>query len=137
MQDIFFCEKYPIEDIVYSHKIYHEGSEEWRPALLANIREHGLANPLIIYNHDRGPKLKRRWLKVGNNRLWALREMGWKYAPCLVTGECVHPCVKVTLEEANAMLKDGYLVWEDRDRGTQLILKDMCLAANHEYPSDT
>lgn len=135
MRDIFYCEKFPVGEINFSTKFYHEGSEEWRPALADNIREHGLVNPLYMVN-DRGPHYAQLWLKTGNNRLWAIKSLGWSHVPVIITGSCPHPCKKITVKEANALLGDGYFVWEMRHWGMSLELKGMCLAADGEYPSD-
>lgn len=134
MFDIFFCAEYPIEDINFSTRVYHEGSEKWRPALADNIREQGLVNPLIILNH-RGEGYTTKYLKTGNNRLWALKELGWTHVPCIVTGSCDHPCIKVTLKEAESYFKDGRLVCKNTSLGKSLVLRDVCKPEDRVYPT--
>jgi len=136
MFEIHYCPDYPLEDIQFSTKVYHEGSEKFRPALAKNISEQGLVNPLIILNHRDPARYKERWLKTGNNRLWALKHLGWTHAPCLVTGHCDHPSKKVTFEEAQGYCKDGTLSYDIEPHGSELQMKDVCKPENYEYPSD-
>ncbi len=137
MFDIWFCPIVPLDAITVSKKVYKEGSEIWRLALAKNISEHGLVNPLLVLNH-RGPKYKGNWLKTGTNRIWALRHLGWKTAPCLVTGTCDYwPATKVTLEEAQSHIKDGRLIVIEEAHGWILHLENVCLPEDYVYPSDT
>ena len=130
---IYYCPEYPLEDIQFSTQVHKEGSEKFRPALAQNISEQGLVNPLIVLNHDRG-KYKKKWLKTGNNRLWALKNLGWTHAPCLVTGACEYPCKQVTFEEAQGYCKDGTLSCDLEAHGEVLQMKDVCKPENYEYP---
>jgi len=134
MFDIHYCPEYPLEDIQFSKNVYKEGSEKFRPALAENISKQGLVNPLIVLNHDRG-KYKKKWLKTGNNRYWALKHLGWTHAPCLVTGSCEYPSTKVSFEEAQSLFKDGTLVYLEEAHGAVLQLKDVCKPENYEYPN--
>lgn len=75
--------------------------------MASDIEANGLVNPLIVLNHPR-PKCPNNWLMVGTNRLWAVRHLGWKTAPCVVTGACDEPSVELhTWAELEAMFKDG------------------------------
>jgi len=134
MFDIYYCPEYPLEDIEFSKLVYKEGSEKFRPALAKNISEQGLVNPLIILNHRDPERYKARWLKTGNNRLWALKHLGWTHAPCIVTGHCNYPAMKVTFEEASAYFKDGRLSYDLEAHGAVLQMKDVCKPENYEYP---
>ena len=108
--------------------------DDFRRALAENISKQGLANPLIILNHRDPARYKERWLKTGNNRLWALMHLGWTHAPALVTGHCDHPCIKVTFEEAQSYIKDGRLSYDIEAHGGVLQMKDVCLPEQYEYP---
>ena len=134
MFDIYYCPKYPIEDIQYSRNVWKEGMDEFRPALARNIAEQGLVNPLIILNHRDPERYKERWLKTGNNRFWALKHLGWTHVPAIVTGKCDHPCVKVTLEEAKQYCKDGDLVYVEEAHGGVLQMQNVCKPEDYEYP---
>jgi len=133
--DIWYCEKYPLDEIQVSDRVYHPGSEVWRPALADNIREQGLVNPLIVLNHRDRTKYKERWLKIGNNRYWALRELNWEYAPVIITGTCpIEPKQKLTFEEAKQYFKDGEL-WYDTETGYETLrLRKVSDPAKYEYP---
>ena len=135
MFDIYYCQDYPIEDIQFSTKIVKEGIDEWRPALAQNIKEQGLVNPLILLNHRDPTRYKERWLKTGNNRLWALKHLGWTHVPVIITGKCDYPCKKVTLEEAATYFKDGELRYEIEAFGGVLLLRDVCKPEDYEYPN--
>lgn len=135
MLDIWYCPTYPIEAINASDKIVKEGIEEWRPALARNISEQGLVNPLIILNHRDPVRYKSRWLKTGNNRLWALKHLGWTHAPCIVTGTCeFEPKLKLSFDEAKSYFRDGELEMVDEAYGTVLQLRNVCKPENYEYP---
>lgn len=135
MFKIFYCPEYPLEDIQYSKNIRKDGMEKFRPALAQNIAEQGLVNPLIILNHRDPARYKERWLKTGNNRLWALQQLGWTHAPAIVTGKCDHPCTEITLEEANEYCKDGDLVYLEEAHGGVLQMQNVCKPENYEYPN--
>ena len=134
MFDIYYCPEYPLEDIQFSTKIVKEGSEKFRPALAENISKQGLVNPLIVLNHRDPTRYKERWLKTGNNRLWALKQLGWTHAPVLITGHCDYPCTQVTFEEAQEYIKDGELEMVEEAFGAVLQLRNVCKPENYEYP---
>jgi len=134
MFKIYYCPDYPLEDIQFSKIVYKEGSEKFRPALAKNISEQGLVNPLIVLNHREGT-YKKRWLKTGNNRLWALKHLGWTHAPVVITGHCDYPAKKVTFEEAQSLFKDGRLSYDVEAHGGVLQMKDTCKPEDYEYPN--
>ncbi len=134
MFDIYYCPAYPLDAIYASDKIKKEGMEKFRPALAKNISEQGLVNPLIILNHRDPARYKERSLKTGNNRLWALKHLGWTHAPCVVTGECEFPSQKVTFEEAQGLFKDGILSYDVEAHGGVLQMKEVCKPEDYEYP---
>lgn len=135
--DIWYCPSLPLDAINASTSVRKEGMEEWRPALAENIRQRGLVNPLIVLNHRDPRRYKLMWLKTGNNRLWALKHLGWATAPCIVTGTCDHlPKTRVTFDEAKTYFKDGELEIAHELHGTVLQLKDVCRPENYEYPNE-
>lgn len=135
MFDIYYCPEYPIDAIQASDKIVKEGMDEFRPALAQNIKEQGLVNPLIVLNHRDPKRYKTNWLKTGNNRLWALKYLGWETAPCVVTGSCEFPSKKVSFEEAQALFKDGTLSYDIEAHGGVLQMRNVCKPEDYEYPN--
>jgi hypothetical protein len=121
-------------DIQFAATIGTKGRDKWRPALLNNIREQGLVNPLILLNHRNPKNYKERWLKTGNNRFWCLQVLGWTHVPVIITGSCDHPCIKVTLEEAQTYCKDGHIVYIAEHHGDVLKMADHCKPEDRQYP---
>ena len=135
MFSIWYVPAYPLANINFSANIYKDGMEKFRPALAENIKQQGLVNPLIVLNHRDPARYQPNWLKTGNNRLWALKYLGWTHAPCIVTGDCnIEPKIKVTLDEAKAYFKDGQLEMVTEIHGTVLQLRGVCKPENYEYP---
>lgn len=62
-----------------------------RYLLLDDIRERGMLNPLVVWNHRNPPHPQWKlyplpyYLKLGLNRRWCLGELGFTHAPCIVT----------------------------------------------------
>lgn len=103
---VFFCPELPIGRINHDARPKPE-REAFRLALARDIEARGLINPLIVLNHPR-PKCANMWLMVGQNRLWALKHLGYLAAPAVVTGSCPVPAREVlTWEELRALFKDG------------------------------
>lgn len=103
---IWYCPEYPVSAINYSRRTRFENQEQARPALLADIRDYGLINPLIVLNH-RGEGYQPRYVMTGNNRLWAVRTLGWDTVPAIVTGECEYACEPVAWEDIGDYFPDG------------------------------
>lgn len=130
MYQIWYCPEYPVSKINSSKKVDRTGREDWRRALAENIREHGLANPLIILNH-RPPKFEARWLMTGTNRLWAIKHLGWETVPAIVTGNCdVEPRFPVEPEELQTYFRDGEVYFGTH--GPRL--RGVCKPEDYEYP---
>ena len=98
---IYFVPKFPLEILRYRDLASLDPiGTNWRKALLEDIRARGLKCPFLVYNHQMMrnaggspifPDLaqvipKAYHLRVGRNRRWALRELGWTEGPVLVTG---------------------------------------------------
>lgn len=108
----------------------------WFDALTENIREHGLASPLLVINqiaeHTSGAKPMR--VKTGQNRLRCLRILGWKHAPCIVVGELPEGLGGIplkTLAECQAMLGDGIIA---NEQGKTLRINSACSPEQCRYP---
>lgn len=98
---IYYVPKFPLEILRYRDLASLDPlGANWRKALLEDIRARGLKCPFLVYNHQMMrndakqaifPDLaavipKAYHLRVGRNRRWALRELGWTHAPAVVTG---------------------------------------------------
>lgn len=103
---MLYAPLFPVSEIGFD-KTPRPEREAWRLALAADIEAKGLVNPLIILNHPR-PKCPMNWLMVGTNRLWAVRHLGWRHVPAVVTGSCPFPNVEVgSWAELEKLFKDG------------------------------
>jgi hypothetical protein len=104
---LWYTPAYPIQRIQYSHKQEWSHKTDHLPALLAHIREHGLINPLIILNHRDPSQYKARYVMTGTNRLWCVKQLGWKTVPAIVTGDCDVPATRVEWEHIDDYFPDG------------------------------
>ena len=105
---------------------------DWRNALLEDIKARGMQCPLLVANHqlmknEGGSYLypdlamvvnKLYHLRVGRNRRWALEKLGWKTAPCVVSGtvsglDCASEQI-TTPERLGEIWTDGHIS-VDRD----------------------
>ncbi len=104
--EVWYVPQYPISAIDHTkHDARHHA--ELRARLADNIRQNGLVNPLIVLNHPR-EKCPPNWLMVGTNRLAALKMLGWRYAPCIVTGpKPVYESVPVASKDVPSYFRDG------------------------------
>lgn len=55
---------------------------KWSSGFLADIKENGLRNPLVVDGHT---SLRQYIVMVGNNRHWAARKLGWDTVPAVVS----------------------------------------------------
>jgi hypothetical protein len=103
---VFYCPELPL-NLVRHDQSPKGWKKAYRLALMDDIERRGLVNPLIVLNHPR-PKCKSMWLMVGQNRLWALKRLGWQTAPAVVTGTCPEAAREITSwDELRALFKDG------------------------------
>lgn len=99
-------------------------------ALAENIRQNGLVNPLIVLNH-RGQGWEHHWLMTGTNRHWAICHLGWKTAPCIVTGDSDGFGVEeIPPERLQEYFGDG----EVYIASTGPRLRNVALPERYEYP---
>lgn len=136
--EIWYCPEYPVEAINYSKVVFRPDWDHYRPQLLENIKQQGLVNPLILMNHRPKDQFKERWLKVGNNRMWAILQLGWKTVPVVITGECEYePKEYLGPENLNKYIKDGKAVIKPEAHGGigTIIMQGHCLPENLEYPN--
>lgn len=121
-----FCRHVPIELLHLRHEFPIE--TEWRYALREDIDKNGLASPLIC-NVVHG----RIIVRGGQNRLRCLRELGWKYVPCIVSGELpdgLHGLPLNSVAECQEYLADG-VVGND---GRHLKLSSALLPESGKFP---
>ena len=124
---ITYVENFPIERINI-----RKPKEEtpWRIALANNIKENGLKNPLIILNHEEPKRKVPYWLMVGQNRLWAIKYLGWRETPAIVTGVCEFAGKEVSWEDLPKYFKDGVPYRSPYG----IALKDVTDPEKEEYP---
>jgi hypothetical protein len=123
--DLYFVPEFPL------HLLRNKGIDEiktekfrqGRLLLLADIRERGMLNPLIVWNHTQDPHSAFKkdyplpwYLKLGLNRRWCLTELGYTYAPSFVTmnGGLKPPFSHEKIEHNEQILRywrDGTFVW--------------------------
>jgi hypothetical protein len=133
MYDLWYCPNYPIEDIMSSRKTDRTGREEIRARLAEDIRENGLVNPLVVFNH-RGHKYMHYHCMQGLNRLEALKILGWSTVPCIVTGECNHnPKVLVPLEQLQDYFPDGEVTIDPSQQSGPKII-NVIRPETYKYP---
>ena len=141
---VYFVPKFPLEILRYRDLASLDAlGLEWRKALLADISARGMKCPMLVLNHQNmknagGSPLfpdlamiipKPYHLRVGRNRRWALRELGWTHAPCLVTGP-VRPEWESELITTPERLQQ---VWTDGDLRVE---KDMVYCTGKCDPSE-
>jgi hypothetical protein len=112
--DLWYCATYPVDQLSAGPtELTHRAP--YLPALLEHIRQHGLINPLIVLNHRDPAAFVPRTVMTGTNRLWAVRQLGWRTVQALVTGrvddvlQFVTPVPLRNLQDAQRFFKDGEL----------------------------
>src|SRR5688572_25270548 len=84
---VWFVRRVPVESIRGGKPVPSLVAKEiWFPPLLSDIEERGLQNPLLIVSHHPRTDREHQWIRVGMNRLCAVKALGWSHAPCIVTG---------------------------------------------------
>lgn len=140
MFDIWYCPEFPVGAINFSKIVFRPDWDHYRPGLLENIKENGMVNPLILLNHRPIERYKPMWLKCGNNRMWAIRELGWSHVPVIITGECPYePKEKVEPENIQNYFKDGYAIIDETKMGGvgSIYMRGNALPEEMEYPTVT
>jgi ParB/RepB/Spo0J family partition protein len=72
-----------IKEHPLNHEIFNNIAEEKKEALKNSIKENGLINPLTVMAYQKGRKTDY-YVVSGHNRLSALKECGYKEAPCRI-----------------------------------------------------
>lgn len=141
---IYYVPQFPLEILRY-RDLYEKDplGREWRDNLKADIVARGLKCPLMVVNHQMMrnsggspvfPHLamiipKPFHLRVGRNRRWALRELGWTHAPALVTG----PVLPEWASELISSPERLQAVWTDGDIRVE---KDFMYCTGKADPSE-
>ena len=141
---IYYVPKFPLEILRYRDLASLDPlGLEWRKALLEDISARGIKCPMLVMNHQvmrnaGGSPLfpdfamvvpKSYHLRVGRNRRWALRELGWTHAPAVVTGP-VRPEWESELITTPERLQQ---VWTDGDIRVE---KDMIYCTGKADPTE-
>jgi hypothetical protein len=100
---VYFCPEFPLNILRYRDLWELDPiGRTWRAALREDIRTRGMKVPLLVWNHQHDDLELRQiinkpyWLRVGRNRMWALRDLGYTTAPAVVTGVCEYPAEEIT-----------------------------------------
>lgn len=116
---VYFCRKVPVAQLVA--KVEGEVRAEWFKKLCDDIATNGLASPLLVLHYANEILLKPKPMivKTGQNRIKALRKLGWKHVPCIIVcGKNGAPPEGLELEplkclaDGQALLGDGILAYE-------------------------
>lgn len=145
---IYYVPAFPLEILRYRDLAALDPiSGHWRTALKDDIAKRGMKCPMLVCNHqlmkNAGgsylfPDLamvmpKPYHLRVGRNRRWALRELGWTHAPAVVTGP-VRPEWESELITTPERLQQ---VWGDGDMRVEkdfVYVTGKCDASEGQYP---
>src|SRR5688572_13195695 len=76
---VWFVRRVPVESIRGGEPVPSlVAKEHWFPFLLADIDKRGMQNPLLI--------VRDQVIRVGMNRLKAIKALGWTHAPAIIVG---------------------------------------------------
>jgi len=119
MDTTWFVEHFPVALIQGHSDVDTRHNAPWFDKFQSDIEKNGLASPLLVNNRqDRNPAF---YIAAGNNRLQAVRRLGWTTVPIVVFGK--HPGVEAvelpTYEDVQAMMGDG-IVGIKMDGGLKL-----------------
>lgn len=125
---LYFVPEFPVKLLRYRDlEAKDELGRGWRQALLEDIEQRGMQCPLLVLNHqqmrnaggqaiypDLAMVVNKPWhLRVGRNRRWAIEKLGWKTAPCVVTGHISDLDVEAELittpERLGEIWTDGHI----------------------------
>lgn len=119
----------------------------WRTALVEDIRKRGVKCPMFVCNHQMmrnaaGQPLfadlamvvnKPFHLRVGRNRRWALRQLGYTHCPALVTGDLAPEMQGQLIGTPDSLQR----VWPDghvRVEKEMIYITGKADASEYEYP---
>jgi len=113
---VYFCRKVPVEQLNLRRNVSINVDQPWFEALCKDIEKNGLASPLLVLHYANETLIRAvpMSVKVGQNRLRALRKLGWKHVPCIIVGRVGDPppagldvVLLKNLSEVQALLADG------------------------------
>lgn len=92
---VWYYEALPFSQLGYgsNRPLWREGERNnypWRSALYDDFKARGQINPLLVWNHTcnaYAPKPYEMYVKVGRNKCWAMRALGWTECKALVCGD--------------------------------------------------
>lgn len=114
---MWYCPEFPLDRLRYRDlDALDPLGRTWRRAMQADIAKRGMRVPLLVWNHqdqfiDLAQIINKPYhLRVGRNRLWAIKDLGWTHAPAVVSGRCEFPCEQITTEERlRELWPDGHI----------------------------
>ena len=116
---IWYVAEYPVE-LATNIQDWGFDARPWLRGLLADIKQHGLRNPLLI----RGTEVQ-----YGMNRVWCLRHAGIATAPAVVWGTCPVPGIPLTPPQLQPYFREGVI--QVRTKGLRLYGASR---PEHEWP---
>jgi len=128
---IWFCRKVPVADIEYKHGAPKTVNAPWFPTLARSIEKDGMMSPLLVQS-----KNGKIIVGTGHNRLYVIKELGWKYAPCVIHGEeTPYEGIELfSMKEVQEYIRDGIVGRDGLHAG--LRLNSAMLPEHEKYPSN-
>ena len=127
---VWYVPHYPIDDILTGKQLDLPETRMIRASLAVDIGRNGLQNPIIVWNHE--PERFATYVMQGQNRLEALKLLGWQTAPVIATGLCeVHQKSPVRPNDIQDYFPDGNITL--RTDGA-IKLKDTHPPDGYTYP---
>ena len=119
MDNTWFIRHFPVDLLVGHSDVDTRHNAPWFAEFQADIEKNGLASPLLVNNRqDANPAY---YIAAGNNRLQAIRRLGWTHVPIVVFGKDPQGVATPlpTYEDVQAMMGDG-IVGVKMDGGLKL-----------------
>lgn len=94
---LWYIPEFPIDRAWVRGRDIENESQHWRLGLLEDIEKNGLNNPVGVYGHTpKGPlslnylapgepRCPDYYVKLGTNRVWCCKQLGWKTMPAVVS----------------------------------------------------
>jgi len=85
---LWYIPQFPLDRLKFTPLEDTQGETPRRLMLAEDIEKRGLLNPLLIWNHTcSGARESPRpyYLKIGYNKLWALKHLGRTHAPAFLS----------------------------------------------------
>ncbi len=130
---VWYVPHYPLDAMLTGTGLDFPEQRMIRASLAVDIGRNGLLNPIILWNHE--PERFATYVMQGQNRMEALKILGWQTAPVIATGECeVHQKSPVSPQDIQDYFPNGNITL--RSDGA-IKLKDTHPPDSYTYPRGT